>query len=58
MTQTGHYATIVKQKLHGYWIVHDNAFTVEGGVADASQMDTRLFVEIDESVEAIHKLLI
>jgi len=57
MTQVGRYATIVKQNLHAYRIVQDNAFTFDQGEVMAHPVDTHLFVEMDEDASAAQQLL-
>lgn len=57
MTQAGRYATIVKQNLAAYRIVQDNAFQFVDGVAQASPMDTHLFIDSDETLVATQKVL-
>jgi len=57
MTQVGRYATIVKQELKNYRVVQDTIFNFDKGVAMAEPVDTHLFVDTDEPVEASQKLL-
>ena len=61
MTQIGRYAHITKQNLQNYEIIQDNAFTVRGSAEDPSRsaeahpVDTRVFLEADESDEIAQK---
>lgn len=57
MTQIGRYASIMKHDLKSYSIVQDTVFDIAADLARAECVDTHMFLETGETMEASQKTL-